>query len=211
MRTFIFAVAIVLAACGQAAAPSGEAAAQGGASAAGGGGQAAFVEACIARYVAQSAEARRWAPDQCVQDWQLVVAAGPLADAILATAAGTPPRAGRFGSNIDVVIDRAAHMVTFSWGASGELIPYDAVGALQERGAAVDMIGCSQLGTGEFNKAYRVTPANGAPFQLGIYARTAPTANADSFYNATVMTNGRVRTIAQLRSDGMEWSAACAY
>lgn len=209
MRALIFAVSVALAACGQAAAPSGEAAAQAGGGS--GGGQAAYVEACVARYVAQSAQARQWAPDQCAQDWQRVVASLPMADAILAAAGGTMPRPGRLGADVAVTIDRTARTATWSWQETGGLVPYDAPGALSERGATVDMIGCSQLGTGEFNKAYRVTPQGGAPFQLSIYDRGAPTANAESFYNVTAVLNGQVQTIAQLRSDGMEWSAACAY
>jgi hypothetical protein len=66
------------------------------------------------------------------------------------------------------------------------------------------------LGTGEYNKAFSVTPRGGAAFQLNIYERTAPTANASSFYNVTADLSGRVPTRAQLATDGMEWTAACA-
>jgi hypothetical protein len=110
----------------------------------------------------------------------------------------------------DIAVSVEGRAVTFSWEAVGELIPYDVVGALAERGAPPTMIGCSQLGTGEYNKAFSVTPRGGAAFQLNIYERTAPTANASSFYNATADLSGRVHTRAQLASDGMEWTAACA-
>jgi hypothetical protein len=205
----IVVLASVIVACGQPAAPGGEAAAQG---ASGGGGQAAFVERCIGEMVAQNPESRRWAPEECGQNWERVVAAGPMADAILAAAGGTMPSPGRMGRDLDVTVDGAARSVSFGWSQTGAIIPYDVVGALRERFADVAMIGCGQYGVGEFSKAYRVTPRGGAAFQLGIYDRMAPTANAESFYNVTATLNGRVMTRAQLAaSDGMEWTERCAY
>ncbi|MGE0595872.1 MAG: hypothetical protein AB7P07_05890 [Hyphomonadaceae bacterium] len=210
MRRFAFVVfASVIAACGQPAAPSAEAAAQ--SAGASGGGEAAYVEACVARYVAQSAQASQWAPDQCAQDWQRVVASGALAEAILSAGAGTMPAGNRLGADLEVSVDVNARTASWRWAETGGLIPYDAIGALEQRGASTAMIGCSQLGTGEFNKSYAVTPANGAPFHLSVYERSAPTANAESSYSASVYADGRVPTLAQLRSDGMEWSDACAY
>lgn len=203
---FVFA----LAACGQTASPGSSAEAANAAQAATGGGQAAWVEACVARYVAQSPEARRWAPDQCVQDWQTVVASEPIADAILAFAAGgAAPTAAQLGGNLGVVATGGA--VEIGWSEVGEMIPYDVPGALAERGATVTIVGCSQVGVGEFQKYYSVTPAGGTAFPLGIYARNAPTANASSFYTVSVERQAPIKSIAQLRSDGSEWTAACAY
>jgi len=199
----IVVIGAVLAACGQPTSTSGVAAAQQG-----GGGEAAYVEACIARYAAQNAQARQWAPAQCAQEWTAVVAAGPIADAILAAVDGAPPRAGRIGSNIDVTVQ--GRTVSFGWQAIGEMIPYDAVGALGQRGATPTMIGCAQVGVGEFSKAYSVASQGRAPFQLNIYERTAPTGDASSIYSASVDLSGRVQTLAQLASDGSDWAAACA-
>lgn len=200
----IFFVA-ALAACGQSASSGGEASAQ---AAGAGGGEAAFVQACVAEMVAANPQSQQWAPDECAQRWQQVVAAGPMADALLAAAAGTMPSGGQLG---DAAIAIEGRTLSFFWQRTGELIPYELIGALRERGATVAMIGCAQFGTGEFSKAYSVTPAGGSPFQLGIYDRNAPTANADSFYNVSADLSGRVQTRAQLASDGMEWTAACPY
>lgn len=200
------ALTLVIVACSPPSGTAGQAAAQ-----ASGGGEAAYEARCIEEMVAQNPQAQRWAPDECAQRWQRVVAAGPLAEAILAVAAGTPPPGDRLGADIGIEVDRAARTVLFSWQETGAMIPYDAIGALQERGVDVAMIGCSQLGTGEFNKAYRVTPQGAATFPLSIYDRMAPTANAESFYNVSVITSGQVQTLAQLRTDGMEWAATCPY
>lgn len=202
---------VALAACGQTASPSGAASAEAAeAAAAGGGGEAAYVETCVAEMVAQNPQAQQWAPDQCRQQWGQVVAAGPMAEAILAAAGGTMPSGARLG-DLAVEVNRAAPSVAFSWSETGGLIPYEVIAALRERGATVAMIGCAQYGVGEFGKAYSVTPAGGRPFQLSVYDRGAPTANAESFYNVTADLSGRVQTRAQLASDGMEWTPACAY
>jgi hypothetical protein len=200
----IVVIGVALAACGQPSGATNAAAAQGA-----GGGEAVFVEACVGRYTAQNAQASQWAPDQCAQEWTYVVAAAPIAEAILAAVDGTPPRAGRMGSNIDVSVE--GRTVSFSWQAVGEMIPYDAVGALAQRGVTPTMIGCAQVGTGEFSKAYSVASEGRAPFQLNIYERTAPTGDAWSIYSASVDPSAGVQTLAQLASDGSEWAAACPY
>ncbi len=215
MRVAIAAVVgLALAACGpttDGGGGGGEAAAQGATVAQGGGGEAAFLRDCAARYVAQNAQARQWASDQCTQDWGLVVAAGPMAEAILAGATGTMPSTRRMDGGVDVEVDARARTLAFSWSAVGELIPFDVVGALAQRGAAPSMIGCAQVGVGEFNQVYRVAPANRAPFQLSIYRRDAPTGDAWSTYAVTADYSGRIQTRAQLASDGSEWTDACAY
>jgi hypothetical protein len=227
----LIVITAALVACGQPSGSNGEAAAQGASSA---DAQRAFVDRCVADLVAQNAQARQWAPDQCAQDWQKVVAAGPMAEAILAAAPasgaanasalqgqlpmirwnarpeGTLVAQGRLDA-ADVQVDRQGPSLNFFWAETGGLSPYEIVGALRARGAEVTMLGCSQLGTGEFNKAYRVNASGHAPFMLSVYDRTAPTANAESFYNVSANLSGRVQTLAQLRSDGMEWTAACAY
>lgn len=211
MRRAMLAITFAVAACGQAAAPSGEAAAQGAPGARGG--QAAFVQACTAELVAQNPQAAGWAPDECAARWERVTAAGPMAEAILLAAdGGAAPRAGQFGPRVDVTSTAAARGFGLNWQEAGAPIPYDVIGALRERGAASSLIGCMQLGAGEFNRAFSVTPAGGTAFQLTIYERSAPTADAFSIYGVEANLSGRVQTLAQLRGDGSEWIAAeCGY
>lgn len=198
--------------------------------------QAAFVARCTRELIAVNPESQRWAGDQCGQQWQAVVAAGPWAEAFLTAAPaagervaanqvrarvtqvswnarpqGTLVAQGRLDNAEAQVMNGSSPTFSLSWGATGELIPYDVIEALRGRGAEVTMIGCAQLGVGEGTKAYRVVAAGRAPFQLSVYDRTAPTANAESFYNATIDLSGRVQNIAQLRTDGSEWNATCPY
>ncbi|MDX2275085.1 MAG: hypothetical protein NW206_06500 [Hyphomonadaceae bacterium] len=200
-------VVLAVAACGQTASNSGSAEA----ASAGGGGEAAWVAACVERYVAQSPQAQQWAPGSCAQEWQNVVAAGPIADALLSAAGGgAAPSAAQLGGGLEVTSN--GRTIEISWSEVGGLIPYDVPSALAERGATVTMIGCSQVGAGEFQKYFSVTPSGGEdPFPLGIYERSAPTGDAWSFYNVSAELGAAVKTMAQLRSDGTEWATACAY
>jgi hypothetical protein len=230
MRRFTaFAIAFALAGCGQTASTAD---AQGGAS---NNAQAAYQERCLAELVAQNPGAREWGPGQCQQQWETIVAAGPIADAILAAAPssgaadtttvrsrltgvrwdarpeGALIASGVLADVVSVQIDRAGPSLNFYWSEVGALIPFDAVEALRVRGAEATMVGCSQLGTGEFNRVYRVAAPERAPFMLAIYDRTAPTANANSSYSVSMNLAGQMQTLAQLRRDGSEWSERCAY
>lgn len=197
-----------------------------------GGEQAAFTARCVREMVAANPRAKGWAADECKQNWDRVVAAGPMADAILAAAPqtagpadvrtlparlpmvrwaarpqGTLAAQGRLGK-LDVQLERKPGL-NFYWAAAGEPIPYDVLAALGGRGAEVRMIGCTMLGVGEAAKTYRVILPGRAPFGLGLYDRMAPTANANSFYNVSLDLSGRVPTLAQLRRDGSEVTPTC--
>jgi|CXWL01.1.fsa_nt_gi hypothetical protein len=206
---------------------------QGGGGGAGLETQSAFVARCTRELIAANPQSRTWAPGQCEQDWQKVVAAGPMADAILAAVpapgervAGAQVRArvssvqwagrpegtlvaqGRLGES-DVQVEAAT--MNFFWDRAGEPIPFDVLNALRGRAADVVMIGCAMLGVGETNQVYRVTAPGRAPFQLSVYGREAPTANANAFYNVGVTLNGQIATIAQMRADGSEVTPTCPY
>lgn len=230
MRRFASIIAAsVLIACGQ---PQPNAAAQ-----AGGAGatetQASYVARCTAAMVALNPSAGEWAPAQCQQQWEMVVAAGPVAEAILAAAPvsgaadpaalrtrlaavqwdarpeGALIASGRMGAALSVQVDRAGPSLNFHWSQAGQPIPYNIVEALRGRGAEVTMVGCYAMGMGENNESYRVVAAGRAPFALSVYAREAPTASANAFYNVGVSLSGQVKTLAQLHREDSTWNATC--
>ncbi len=227
---FVIATSAALIAGGQ---PASTTAAQG--SAAGGASKADFIARCRRDVVAQNPRAGEWAGAQCQEDWEKVVSAGPMADAILAAAPvsgaadpatlrgrlsmiqwdarpeGTLIASGRIGRALSVQVDRAGPSLKFFWQETGALIPYDVIEALRGRGAEVTMVGCMIFGVGEANKLYRVSAPGHAPLALSLYDRGAPTANAASFYNVGINLSGQVQTLAQLRRDGNDWNATCPY
>ncbi len=226
--TLIIATSVALIACGQ---PQSIAAAQGGNATET---QAGYIARCTRDVIAQNPRAGEWAPAQCQQQWETIVAAGPMAEAILAAAPvsgaadpatlrtrlamiqwdarpeGTLIASGRLGRALSVQVDRAGPSLNFYWSEAGAAIPYDVLGALRGRGAEVTMIGCYTLGMGENNESYRVAAAGHAPFALSVYGRMAPTANANSFYNVGAGLSGQLQTLAQLRGEDSSWNATCS-
>ena len=227
MRRFALGVVsfVALIGCEQ---PASLAAAQGSA-----GSQADYVARCTAEMIAQDPRAGEWAPSQCRQQWETAVAAGPMAEAILAAvpASGAVDPAtvrarlamvqwdarpegaliasGRMDGGLSVQVDRAGPSLNFYWSEPGQPIPYNIVEALRGRGAGVILVGCTSLGMGENTEAYRVALTGHAPFALSVYGREAPTASASSFYNVGVALSDQVQTLAQLRRDGGDWKASC--
>ena len=167
-------------------------------------GEEAFRASCESALVANNPNmAGSAAEAQCAQNWAQVAEAAPMAEALLAAA----PVSGS--------ADAASVGARFADGRLRDKVraeieaPSRVVSALAQAGADTAMIGCAQLGVGEFQKAYRVSAPERAPFMLSIYERTAPTANASSFYNVSLDLSGQTRTLDQLAADGMSWAQAC--
>lgn len=184
--------------------------------------QAHYLARCRTETLASNPQARSWVDGACAENWTKVEAAGPIADAILGIIPAAPTRIdpaglraqmtsvrwGRAqqGSLANGQLGAAAVSITaaelsFSWSETGGLIPYDLVEAFKVRGAAVSMVACSMLGPGEAHQYYTVAAPGHAPFGLMIYTRNAPTANAESFWNAGVDYSARPATLARLRAD----------
>ena len=178
--------------------------------------QATFLARCRADYVKAEASAARWADGQCKDDWQRVVAAGPVAEAMLAVlpapgerptlatvrqratgvrwAARAEPRQSASGtlSGVDVHIEgNPPTAFGMGWMEVGAEIPYDVANALRARGVTMTEMSCEKIGTGEGNRTYAGTAPGRAPFTLAIDQRTAPTGNANSYYGASVRLDGR--------------------
>jgi hypothetical protein len=180
--------------------------------------QADFVARCRRELVARNASAARWADEACRDNWSKVVASGAAADLLTAvvprpgerpTLAGVRsaaadvrwsarPESGQLASGrlrdltVSVSGPGAPAEVSVGWQKVGAEIPYDVAGALQARGARVQLAACQKLGVGEGEKTYSVSLADRAPFALTVFQRTAPTGDAWSSYSATARLDGRL-------------------
>jgi hypothetical protein len=195
--------------------------------------QAAYVARCKRETIAAWPGARAQADSICQSNWQMIVASGPLAEALLAIApaTGTPfdataakaratgvrwaPRAakgqsaaGRVG-DVAVVLAPTPPRAEFSWFKNGEPIPFNLEQALRVRGVAPVMIGCLAMGAGEGSSVYRVTAPGKAPFTLTVARREAAVASQSSDFNVTADFSGRLVTLASLQRDGNDWAARC--
>lgn len=177
----------------------------------------------------------------CVPGWDLVVAAGPMADAVLAA---VPARAGealtvpalksrlpqlrwlpvkaapktpvaRLGA-LEVTVDGVApaKAISFHWSsADGEGLAYDLPGALAARGAKVTPLGCYNFGAAEVTRAYAVTAPGRPPFGVEVSVRTAAMANQQSFQGMSADLTGKVPTLASLKAQYRDppWQAVCEF
>ena len=178
--------------------------------------QGNFLAQCRRDYVKADASAARWADDQCKSDWQRVVAAGPVAEAMLAVlpapgerpslavvrqraagvrwAARAEARQSASGSLSGVAVHTEGNPPTafgMGWMQVGAEIPYDVANALRARGVTMTEMSCEKIGTGEGNRTYAGTAPGRAPFTLIIDQRTAPTGDATSYYGASGRLDGR--------------------
>lgn len=165
----------------------------------------------------------------CTYQWDLVVAAGPLADAVLvavparggdrvgvedlrarlpqvrwdARPQGQPGllASGRWDAlHVEVNGPAPAASLVLAWREVGAEIPYDLPAALLLRGATVQSLGCYHFGSVEQNQVYLVTLAPRPPFALTIYRLGAAFANSNAAQVFTVDLTGTLPTLAGLRA-----------
>lgn len=196
--------------------------------------QSAYVARCKRETIAAWPGARAQAESICQSNWQMIVATGPLAEALLAVAPppGAPfdaaaakaratgvrwaPRvakgqsgAGRLGDIAVALTPAPSAGASFSWFKNGEPIPFNLEQALRVRGVPPAMIGCVKTGVGEDSAVYRVAPAGKAPFVLTVARREAAVASQSSDYNVTADFSGRPVTLASLNRRGEGYEARC--
>ena len=187
-----------------------------------------FLAECRQTYVSRSADAARWADEQCVADWGKLTASAAATDALLAAlpvAAGeavplaslrqrlagvrwaAKPRArelsasGRLG-NLDVSVTGApaAKTLGMNWMEVGAEPPYDIVGAMRVRGVTLTETACEEFGAGEWQRVFAGSAPGRAPFRLEIAQRIAPFANANAYYGVTIDLSGRAPATSASRS-----------
>ena len=178
-----------------------------------------FLADCRQAYVSRSADAARWADDQCVEDWNKITASAAATDALLAALPAAPGEvvalaslrqrlggvrwaakpgsrevsaSGSLGKlSVAVTGAPAAKSVGVNWMEVGALPPYDIVGAMRARGVTLTEIACEEFGSGEWQRVFSGSAPGRAPFRLEVAQRTAPVANANSYYGATIDLSGR--------------------
>ena len=172
-----------------------------------------FLADCRQAYVSRSAD------EQCVADWGKIEASAAATDALLAALPATPGEAvalaalrqrlaavrwaarpggrglsasGRLGEfEVSVTGSPAAKTLGVNWSEVGAEPPYDIVGAMRARGVTLTEIACEEFGSGEWQRVFAGSAPGRAPFRLELGQRTAPTANANSHYGATIDLSGR--------------------
>lgn len=179
--------------------------------------------------------------EACGLGWGRAVAAGPIADAVLAAVPARPGEAvslpalkarlpqlrwlpvkaapntpvARLG-NVEVTLTGTApaKAITVQWSSRpGEEPAYDLAGALAARGAKVTPLGCYNFGPAEVTRAWVVTAPGRPPFGLEDSTRTAALGNQSSFQGMTATLTGQVPTLASLKAQYRDppWQAVCEF
>lgn len=179
-----------------------------------------FLADCRQTYVSRSADAARWADEQCVADWGKIEASAAATDALLAALPATPGEvvalaalrqrlagvrwaarpgghglsaSGRLGEfEVSVTGSPAAKTLGVNWSEVGAEPPYDIVGAMRARGVTLTELACEEFGSGEWQRVFAGHAPGRAPFRLELGQRVAPFANSNSYYGATIDLSGRV-------------------
>ena len=108
---------------------------------------------------------------------------------------------GRLGEfEVSVTGSPTAKTLGVNWGEVGAEPPYDIVGAMRARGVTLTEIACEEFGSGEWQRVFAGRAPGRAPFRLEVGQRTAPTANANSYYGATIDLSGRAPAPSASRS-----------
>jgi hypothetical protein len=195
--------------------------------------EAGYIARCRMQTVSRTPALAAQADAICRANWQMVVAAAPIADALLAAAprqgaafdpaalrtvlpsvqwAARPEQGAVASGRVMEIYVAATRMpvlgLTLSWFKEGESIPFLLEDALRVRGATLLMIGCPSFGASESTRVYRVAAGGKPPFTLTI-AREAAVASQSSDFNASTDFSGRLPRLVDLRRDGNEWAANC--
>ncbi len=234
MRVIAALAALVLAVACSRGAPAVDGAARAEAQARAVETQEAFIARCTRETIASNPQSRAWAQSSCEQTWEIVAAAGPLADTILAaapetavpadltalrarltairwSARATPPAlANGTLRDLAVSLNRAPPALSFAWQSNGQTVPYDLAQALRGRGATLTLVACQSYGGPyEVVRLFRVEAPGKAPFGLSIYAVDAATATSYAAFTASLDLSGAAPTLARARASGGDWAPRC--
>ncbi|MDT9600178.1 hypothetical protein [Sphingosinicella rhizophila] len=167
----------------------------------------------------------------CDDSWNKVVAAGPIADALLAV---VPARTGERifvsdlrsrlpqvrwrpaanirenrptaegmmnGLSVSVSGAPAVESIAFGWRKLEAEPPYDIPAALAAKGAKVTALGCFHFGPSEVSRTHIVSAPGRASFALETYIRAAAMGGQESWISASANLTEKLPTLASLRAE----------
>lgn len=172
--------------------------------------EAAFLDACEQEWVKREPAARAWARGECQVKWRWAVAAGPMADAILAMSVAqgdgarlqAPDPASRAAMPAGVTVSRRAAGIRFDWQQPGSEGRFNVTGALRNRGVTLKSLGCPQYPGASMGREKVMLAAmpGRKPFVVTVYSRGAPTGFEPGVYEVDADFSGVVPGMTALRA-----------
>lgn len=172
--------------------------------------ETAFLDACEQERVQREPAAASWARGECQVKWRWAVAAGPMADAILAQSladgeasrpqAQVPVSGAAMPAGVEVSLNAAG--IRFDWQEPGSEGRYNVTGALRSRGVTLQSLGCPQYPGASMGreKVMLATPPGRKPFVVTVHSRGAPTGFEPGVYEVDTDFSGVVPDMAALQA-----------
>lgn len=172
--------------------------------------EAAFLDDCEREWVRREPAAASWARGACQVKWRWAMAAGPMADAILAMSVPdgdaaspqAPVPASGAAMPAGVAASHTPTGVRFDWREQGSEGRYNVTGALRSRGVALQTLGCPRYPGASMGreKVMLATLPGRQPFVVTVYSRAAPTGFEPGVYEVDADFSGVVPDMPALRA-----------
>ena len=172
--------------------------------------ETAFLDACEEEWVRREPAAAPWARGECQVKWRWAIAAGPMADAILAMSKADDDAAGQQAQvpisgtamPAGVEISLNATGIRFDWQEPGSEGRYNVTGALRSRGVTLQSLGCPQYpGASMGREKVMLAGVPGRqPFVVTVYSRAAPTGFEPAVYEVDADFSGDVPDMQALQA-----------
>lgn len=170
--------------------------------------ETAFLDACEQEWVQREPAAASWARAECQVKWRWAMAAGPMADAILAMskansdAAQAPASMSGSAMPAGIAVSHNAAGIRFDWQEPGSEGRYNVTGALRSRGVTLQSLGCPQYPSASMGreKVMLAGAPGRQPFVVTVYSRAAPTGFEPGVYEVDADFSGNVPDIRALQA-----------
>lgn len=171
--------------------------------------ETAFLDACEQEWVQREPAAVPWARGECQVKWRWAMAAGPIADAILAMSKADGDAAGQqapvsvsgaaMPAGVEMSLNAAG--IRFDWQEPGSEGRYNVTGALRSRGVTLQSLGCPQYpGASMGREKVMLAGVPGRqPFVVTVYSRAAPTGFEPGVYEVDADFSGNVPDMRALQ------------
>lgn len=170
--------------------------------------ETAFLDVCEQERVQREPASAPWARAECQIKWRWALAAGPMADVIIAmskadgdAAQGTASMSGS-AMPAGIAVSHNAAGIRFDWQKPGSEGHYNVTGALRSRGVTLQSLGCPQYpGASMGREKVMLAGVPGRqPFVVTVYSRAAPTGFEPGVYEVDADFSGNVPDMRALQA-----------
>lgn len=170
--------------------------------------ETAYLDFCEQEMELREATIAPWMRAECQVKWQWALAAGTMAETILAISMAdmtrplTQKRVSGAAIPTDITVSLHATSIRFDWQKIGSAGQYNVIDALRSRGVALKSLGCPQFPSASMGqeKVMLAEVSGGQPFVVTVYSRAAPTSLEPGIYEVDADFSGIVPDMVALQT-----------